>query len=104
MSIILTGETLAAGLRSEFDNAYKPGWDAVLKNLGDVMQMNVPSTRRTETYAARRTMPYPERWERGEPIPTEGTDSYSYPVTNHRFAKAIEWEIDDRKDNQVGDL
>lgn len=104
MSIILTGETLAAGLRSDMDHAYRQNWDGTLKNLGDVMQMDVPSSRRTETYAARRSMPYPDRWERGEPIPTEGTDSYSYPVTNYRFAKAIEWEIDDRKDNQVGDL
>jgi phage major head subunit gpT-like protein len=104
MSIILTGETLAAGLRSDMDHAYRQSFDGVLKNLGDVMQMDVPSSRRTELYAARRTMPYPERWERGNPIPTEGTDSYGFSVTNYRFAKAIEWEIDDRKDNQVGDL
>lgn len=101
---VLTGATLAAGLRSDFMDAWKQDYEGVLKNLGDVMSLSIPSDKRTELYAARRTMPYPERWDYGDPIPEEGTDSKAWNVTNYRYAKRVGWLRDDREDNQVGDL
>ena len=101
---VLTGATLAAGLRSDFMDAWKQDYDGVLKNLGDVMSLGIASDKRIELYAARRTMPYPERWDYGDPIPEEGTDSKAWNVTNYRYAKRVPWLRDDRMDNQVGDL
>lgn len=103
-SVILSGNTLAAGLRADFDRTYQQSYAGVEASLGTMMELNIPSDKRTELYALHRTMPYPERWDLGSPIPTEGTDSLTYSVTNYRYAKAIEWERDDRMDNQIGDL
>jgi len=102
--IIRTGETLVAGIRSDFWNTYHTDFDGVLQNLGDVMLLGVTSDKRTEIYGLRKTMPYPELWPLGDPIPEEGTDSIQFSVTNFRYAKRIKWQRDDRSDNLVGDL
>ncbi len=103
-SIVRTGQTLVAGIRGDFWNMYQPTYDGVLSQLGSVCLLDVPSDKRTEIYGARKTMAYPELWPLGDPIPTEGTDSIQFPVTNYRYAKRIQWNRDDRMDNLVGDL
>lgn len=103
--VILSGSTLAAGIRDDFDRTYQQTYDGVEASLGEVMQLNVPSDKRTEIYGMHRTMPYPERWDSGnEAIPEEGTDSLSFSITNYDYAKRIKWRRNDRQDNQVGDL
>jgi len=102
--IIRTGETLVAGIRSDFWNTYHSDFDGVLQNLGNVMLLGVTSDKRTEIYGLRKSMPYPELWPLGDPIPEEGTDSVQFSVTNFRYAKRIKWQRDDRSDNLVGDL
>ena len=104
-TVILSGSTLAAGIRDDFDRTYQQTYDGVEASLGEVMQLNVPSDKRTEIYGLHRTMPYPERWDSGnEAIPEEGTDSLSFSITNYDYAKRIKWRRNDRQDNQVGDL
>jgi len=101
---VLTGQTLTAGIRSDFWNSYQTTYSGVLAQLATAMRLDVPSDKRTEIYGARRTMPYPERWIQGDPIPTEGTDSVQFSVTNFQYGKRIQWHRNDRMDNLVGDL
>jgi len=101
---ILTGQTLTAGIRSDFWNQFQSTTDGVLERLGDMMKLDVPSNKRTEIYGARRGMPYPEQWPQGDPIPQEGTDSVQISVTNFQYGKRIAWHRNDRMDNLVGDL
>lgn len=100
----LSGSGLGLRLRSDFEDSFRQQFDGIESALGGIMRLGIPSTLRSETYAARRTMPDPERWDRGDPIPEEGTDAVQWSVTNYRYAKRISWERDDRMDNQVGDL
>lgn len=101
---IQSNAALTAGLRATLNTTYKQNYDGVLKNLADVVALDLPSDKRTEIYALHRTMPYPAHWRRGDAIPVEATDTLSYQLTNLRFGKGIEWEEDDRKDNQIADL
>lgn len=103
-AIVSNGAALAAGLRSEFDGMYRQSYDNVLRSIGDAMRMGLPSDKLTELYAYRETAPYPERWEKGDGIPTEGMESVQFQVTNYEYAKRIPWHANDRADNQVGDL
>lgn len=104
MSTILTGNTLAAGLVSTFQGTYEQTYKGVLQDLGNVMQLDVPATTRTVTYAAHETMPYPERRELADPIAEESTGAIQFSVTNHEYSKRIAWRRRDRTDNQIGDL
>lgn len=101
---ILAGPALTAGLRATFDRMYARKYDGVAKSLGNVMRLGLPSDKLTELYAYYETQPYPERWEKGEHIPTEGTESVAFSVTNRKFAKRIQWSVEDREDNQIGSL
>jgi len=103
--IILSGSTLAAGIRDDFDITYRPTFDGVIDSLKDAMQIDVPQTVRTQPFGMHETMPYPELWNEGEEgIPTEGTGSKSFNVTAYTYAKRVQWLKKDREDNQVGDL
>lgn len=103
--MILSGSTLAAGIRDDFDRTYQPTFDGVLRQLGRVMQMDVPLNHRTETFGMHETIAYPERYDEGnEAIPMEGTSSNSFTVTAKSFGKRVRWRRIDRVDNKVGDL
>lgn len=101
---ILTGSTLAAGIRSDFDNTYRQQWDGVEKFLSRVMQLDVPQSHLTETFGYRESLPAPKLWLRGDPIPTGGLGSKSFSVTAYDYARKITWHRNDRMDNKVGDL
>ena len=102
---ILSGSTLAAGLRDDFQATYDPAWDGVQASLDDAMQFDVPFNHRTETFGMHETMPYPERFDEGnEAIPMEGTGSKSFSVTVYDYGKRINWRKKDREDNRIGDL
>ena len=101
---VLTGETLAAGIRSDFENTYRTTYDGVEKFLGRVMQIDVPQAHLTETFGYRDSLPTPGLWRRGSPIPTGGMASKSYTVTAFDYARELRWHRNDRNDNKVGDL
>jgi len=101
---VLTGETLAAGIRSDFENIYRPTWDGVEKLIGRVMQLDVPQNHLVETFGYRDSVPAPALWRRGSPVPTGGMASKSYTVTAFDFARQVRWHRNDRMDNKVGDL
>lgn len=101
---VIAGSALTAGLRATFDRTWAKRYDGVTKNLGQVMRLGLPSDKLTELYAYYETMPYPERWERGEHIPVEGTEAKQFSVTNYKYAKRVAWAVEDREDNQIGSL
>lgn len=101
---ILTGSTLAAGIRSDFQNTWREQYDGVVAGLKDVMDIDVPQSHLTETFGYRESLPIPTRWQRGNPIPTGGLGSKSFSVTAYDFARRIKWHRNDRMDNKVGDL
>lgn len=103
--MLMSGSTLAAGIRDDFQKTYEPTYNGVLESLGEVMQMDVPFNHRTETFGMHETMPYPERFDEGnEAIPEEGTGDNSFSVTVYDYGKRINWRKKDREDNKVGDL
>ena len=101
---VLSGETLAAGIRSDFEKTYRTAYDGVEKNLGRVMQIDVPQAHLVETFGYRDSLPMPALWRRGSPIPTGSVASKSYTVTAFDYAQSIRWHRNDRNDNKVGDL
>lgn len=101
---VLTGATLTAGIRSDFQDTYRQTYDGVLDDLATVMAMGIPSNKRTEIYGLRRTMPYPRLWLNGDPRPQAGTDSKQFSVTNFDYAVRVQWNRNDRMDNLVGDV
>jgi hypothetical protein len=103
--VILSGSTLAAGIRDDFDATYQPSFDGTLKMLAGVMQMDVPMNHRTETFAMHETMPYPDNYDEGnEAIPEEVTGSKSFTSTARSYGKRVAWRRIDRVDNKIGDL
>lgn len=101
---ILTGNTLAAGLRSDFQETYRPIYDGVEKELGSVMALDIPTQHLTETFAYRESLPGPALWLRGDPMPEGGLGSKSYTVTHFDYARRVTWHRNDRHDNRIGDL
>lgn len=101
---ILTGSTLAAGLRSDFQNTWRQTYDGIEKELGSVMALDVPMDRLTETFAYRESLPVPALWLRGDPVPVGGLGSVSYSATAFDYARRISWHRNDRHDNQIGNL
>jgi len=103
--MLMTGSTLAAGIREDFERTYFPEFDGVQEFLTDAMQMDVPFNHRTETFGLHETAPYPERFDEGnETIPMEGTGDKSFTVTVYDYGKRINWRKKDREDNKVGSL
>jgi len=96
---------IALAISAEFDKTYQQKYDGLETSwLGDIMLLGNPSQRRTETFGMLESMPVPELWHRGDPIPTEGTGSKRFSVTNYTYAKRIKWHREDREDTLIGDV
>lgn len=98
------GVDLALAISAEFDKTYQQSYDGIDRWLSLVMDLDRPSSRRVETYGMIESLPVPERWNRGDPIPTEGTGAKRFSVVNYTYAKRIEWHREDREDTLVGDI
>lgn len=100
----LSGAGTALAIRADFDTTYQNTYKGLEQYLGNVMQLAVPSDKRSETFAMIESMPTPELWHRGDPIPTEGTGSKRFSITNYTYGKRISWHLEDRQDSQLGDI
>ena len=98
------GEEVALNIGPDFDKTYQNTYQGIDAWVGKVMQLGVPSMRRVETYGMIESMPVPELWPRGDPIPTEGTGSKRFSVVNYTYAKRIDWHREDKEDLLIGDL
>ena len=102
--VVLSGNTLAAGIIARFENTYRQSYQGELADLGNCMELAVPAATRTVTYAMHDTAPYPSRQELGDPVKREAFQSKTMQVTNYEYSAFINWYRRDRTDNQVGDL
>ena len=102
--IVVSANTLTAGIRSEFANTYKASYDVVKTRLANVMELGVPSSRLTELYAYYESAPQARLWTRGDAIPVDEFSSVQFSVTNRDFGIRIEWQEQDREDDQTRSL
>lgn len=104
MSQIIAGNVLAAGLRQEMADTYMKAKRESDARLSSVMDLGMPSDKRTETYAFFLSAPHAERWDRGDAIPQKGFEALSYSVTNYKYGRRVAWHVDDREDDQTRTL
>jgi hypothetical protein len=101
---VQTAATLTAGLRITMADAYTQRFKGIASKLANVMDMGLPSDKRTETYAWYETAPYPIRWPRGENISAGTMGDTSFSVTNYKYGRRITWSLEDREDDQTRSL
>jgi hypothetical protein len=97
---------LINGLSAEFNNTYK---DVANRTADERLRMvmdvdGVQATNSNHDYGYKESAPHFEEWPRGANIPTEGIAGKSYNVVNHKFGKRIQWDEEEREDDQLGDL
>lgn len=102
--IVVAASTLTAGIRSDFATAYSSAYEASKARLSNCMDLGVPSSRLTEIYAYFETAPYPRIWKRGDAIPQDAFNSVKFEVTNRDWAIQVEWNENDREDDQTRSL
>lgn len=95
---------LAAGIRSNFYATYRKRYEGVRARMAAVMDLDIPSDKRTETYAYFETPPYPRIWNRGDGRSYGSFDSKSWSVTNLDWETSVEWHEDDEQDDQTRSL
>ncbi len=103
-SPVTAGRSFIPGLRSDALSTYRRMYDIQREKLSAVMQIGLPSTRRTEFYFFWRSAPHIIRWAYGRPLPFKGFHGVRFNVTNVRFAMGIAWFADDRADDQTQSL
>lgn len=104
MPQVIAGNVLTAGLRQEMADTYMKTKRRSDTRLGGVMDLNIPSDKRQEIYGLFLSASHPDRWDRGDPIPTKGFEALQYTVTNFKYGRRIQWHIDDREDDQTQTL
>lgn len=99
----LTSADLLRDIRAEFLGTYR---DVIGQNpnLGRVMALGIPSTKRTEYYGYHESPPNLERVDRGEDVSEDAHLVRAYSVENVRWAKAVGYHEDDLEDLQLGSL
>ena len=101
---IVTANTLTAGIRADFAQAYKSAYSASKERLQSVMDMGIPSDKLPEIYAYFESAPYPRIWNRGDAIPRDAFESVQFNVTNKDWAIRVEWHENDREDDLTRSL
>jgi Mu-like prophage major head subunit gpT len=102
--LVAAGGAFIAGLRAEALGTYRRSYQARRERLSKVMQLDIPSTLRTENYFYYQAAPYMVRWLRGETMQAKAFTGVRYSITNLRWARAIAWMNEDRADDQTGTL
>ena len=97
---------LINGLSAEMAATYKEVQNRVIDDrLRLVMDVDtVHATNAQHDYGYKESAPFMGEWKRGGNIPTEGMAAKSFNVVNHKFGKRVEWDEEDREDDQLQDL
>jgi len=101
-SLILGGDALARGVRSEFLDVYQQQYKVIEGRLANIAKLSTPSDKLEELYVHFDTAPYPKRVDRGQSNRTENFRSYGYSVRNYEFQDGVEWYYTDEDDDQTG--
>jgi hypothetical protein len=79
-------------------------YESLLPRLAIAMGLDFPSDKRSEYYFYWESAPHMARWAYGNDMSEEAFRGIQFEVTNHRWAKAISWQSDDRADDQTSSL
>lgn len=101
---VITGSQLVTFVKTAFWDMYQISYDAMKARLGTVMELAIPSDRRTEYYGYFESAPYPKRWAQGETISSKNFKSNSFSVTNYTWGRRVEWDKSDRLDDLTKSL
>ncbi len=101
---VIAADVLSGFIRTAFVDTYKRMISDVNARLSPVMEFGLPSDRSQETYAYFTSAPHPQRWARGNDIPTQAFEDVTFNVTNYDWAMGVEWHANDRQDDQTASL
>jgi hypothetical protein len=101
---VITSSQLVTFAKTAFWDTYHIAYDAMRARLGTVMELALPSDRRTEYYGYFESAPYPKRWAQGETISSKNFKSTSFSVTNYTWGRRVEWDKADRLDDLTKSL
>lgn len=101
---VIAGDALARGLRNEFANTWARRYEGLKERLSPVMQLGVQSTRFEELFGYFEVAPYPRRRRFGDEVQSESFRARNYAVQNHSWDSKVEWKMEDRLFDQLGDL
>lgn len=101
---VMAGALLTQGLRADFARIYKSEYEGVMQDLGDIFWMDAVSDKLKEFYAYLESAPYPIRKDKGMVIESKPMKSIQFNVINRTWARKIEWDWEDRQDDQTGSL
>lgn len=105
MSTVIAATALANGLRNDFDDTYTK-----IKNrqsdsrLSLVMDMSIDATNRKHEFHYYNSAPHLAFWRPGDSISEAGFDGVQFTAAVHKFGRRIKWKMDDRHDDQTGNL
>lgn len=102
---VISNQTLANGLRAEFDRTYLQ-----IENrrasamLASVMDLSISATNRKHEFAYFNAAPHMAYWQRGDSIPTDAFDSVQFSANVWTWGRRVPWHKEDRKDDQTQSL
>ena len=101
---VLAGATYASGIVAAALGTYRRGYEVLIDRLGGIMSLDLPSDKRSETYAYYESAPYLVRWPQGTSMPDKPFKGVRYSCVNHRWARSVSWNYDDAQDDQTKSL
>lgn len=104
MPQVFVNPLMVEGLRNEFRDTYlleRPKEDS---RLGIVMDLGLSHDNRYGNFGYLNSAPHPERWVRGQTIPTEGMGSVQFPFDIWDYGKRVRWHKHDRADEKTSSL
>lgn len=99
---INVGPLLTPGVLATFDQQFARRAEALQKQMGEMMQLAVPSNGRWEIYAAAKTAPHAARWRPGNKASYKGFGSFQYAVENLVWESGSYIDQDDAEDDRLG--
>lgn len=101
--VTLSGSGLALALNTRFRDTYRLSEEGLAPYMADLFE-EVPSTMQLETYAYRKTAPYPSQWVRGTTRGTKGFSAVRWSVVNKDWSVGVGWHANDRADDLLRSL
>lgn len=104
MQLVESGSTLTPGLRTDFWDTYEPMYKGVKEELGQVMKMDMPSSKLTEIFAYYLAAPHPVLWRRGTVATHKAFKAIQFSIQNRDWVIGVDWHLNDEADDQTGSL
>jgi len=97
-------EALVRGANTAMIDTYEREIKEVDASLQMVMQLDVPSDKRSEIYPYFFGAPHPSRWPYGESVPEDAFGARNFQVVNYDYAIKVPYHRNDLADDQTGSL